>query len=560
MDTLNKFLYIIGVLFLFGSCSKNQKVISLSKEQRKEANDQFFAGLQDKNAEKWESAVQHFSQYLTILPNEPSAHYESARILRERMYSPVEALQHAEIAVGQDPDNKWYLLELARCQMANNTPKAAVKTYEKAADLDPSWTLVLSEWAESSALTEDYKGAIAVWNRLEKVSGVDPYITNQKQSLYFQMNDQDAAGLELEKLAAAFPQEKQWVIQAAEYYTNIGKPDKANAVLEKFPIPNSGISYYLQYKSAVKSQKGNPYEHLQLLEKACAFDDVSIDQRVVALAPLVYQSFPAEWNVIIESCITQTMNVFPNEAKAFSLAGDFYNNQNNLEKAKACFQKTLTLNPSESAVWKALLEIFEIQISLDPAAYLHTAQEASSQFPFMPEFKAHEVVALSRSGEYEALIDAADAGLAIVIDQVEAEAALYINKIQGLYALGRKEEAVQISKNALQLPQLQIPIIIFQIEWLNEFFEGNNTIIRDRYYNALNAQQEGSLACQHIVAIRKNETLNRDTFQTNNWQDCLNGFYYFKKLNQSSIACEFLEKAENILPYNPWIPSLHNCP
>ncbi len=545
---------------IFGSCSKNQKAIFLSKEQRKEANDQFFLGLQDKNAEKWESSVQHFNQFLTLLPNEPSAHYEMSRIQRERLYAPTVALEHAEFAVKTDPTNKWYLLELARCQMANNNPKVAIKTYEKASDIDPSWTLVLSEWAESCALAKDEKGAIAVWNRLEKVIGVDPYIINQKQSLYFQLNDQDAAGLELEKLAAAFPHEKQWVIQAAEYYTNIGQPNKANAVLEKYPIPNSGISYYLQYKSAVKSQKGNPLEHLHLLEKACSFEDVSIDQRVVALAPLVYQQFPEEWNSIIENCITQTMTLFPNEAKAFSLAGDFYNNQNNVEKAKACFQKTIALNPSESAVWKALLEIFEFQISADPTAYSQTAQEAALQFPFMPEFKAHEVVALSRSGEYEALLDAADAGLAIVIDQVEAEAALYINKIQALYALGRKEEAIQISKNALQLPQLQIPIVIFQIEWMNEFFEGNNSAIRDRYYNALNVQKEGSLACQHIVAIKKNETLTKEAFQTNNWQDCLNGFYYFKKNNQSSTTCEFLEKAAEIMPYNPWIPSLYNCP
>jgi tetratricopeptide (TPR) repeat protein len=560
LETLNKQLYIFVVSVIFWSCTQKQNTVALNREESKAANDLFFKGLSEKNAGNWESSIQTFSQYLNAQPQSAAVHYEMSRIYREQLNQPLSAIEHAEKAQQIDPANKWYALEYARCLTALENGKAAIKMYEKTSNLDPTWTLPLYEWAEICSFFGDTQKSIDVWNQLEKITGVDPYIIGKKQFNYIELDKPLAAGLELEKLAAAFPGEKRWVIQAAEFYANINEPQKAQAVLEKYPIENSGISYYLQYKSRIKAHSGGTIEDLKLLEKACQYEDVSIDQRVVALAPLVYQKFPDDWLKIIEQCLISTQRIFPNEAKAHSVAGDFYNYTNNLPKAIECFNRTIEIYPAESNVWKALLEIYEYQFKEDPTDYLKRAQEASLQFPFMPEFKAHEVVALSRLGEYASIIQEATEGLGIVTDQVEAEASLYINKIQALYATGQKDAAVQLSKNVLQLPQMQNPIIVFHLAWMNEFFEGNATAIRDRFYNAQSAQKEGSQITAQLIAIKKNESIQADAFQFENWQGCLNAFYYYKKSNNAKSACDALQKAEELMPYNPWISTLFVCP
>lgn len=545
---------------VFGGCSQKQNTVALNREESKAANDLFFKGLSEKNAGRWEASINAFSQYLNVQPQTPAVHYEMARIYREQLAQPILGLEHAEKAHLADPTNKWYALEYARSLSAMENGKAAMKMYEKTAALDPLWTLPLYEWAETCSFFGDSQKSIEVWNQLEKQIGVDPFIIGKKQYLYIELNKPLAAGLELEKLAAAFPGEKRWVIQAAEFYTNINEPQKAQEVLEKYPMENSGIAYYLQYKSRIKSKSGGNIDDLKLLEKACLYDDVYIDQRVNALAPLVYQKFPEEWQTIIEHCIRTTQQLFPNEAKAHSLAGDFYNYTNNLPKAIECFNRTIEIYPAESNVWKALLEIYEFQFKEDPTPYLQKAQEAALQFPFMPEFKAHEVVALSRLGEYESIIQTATEGLGIITDQFEAEASLYINKILALYVTGQKEAAIQLSKNILQLPQMQNPIVVFHLAWMNEYFDGNTSVIRDRFYNAQSAQKEGSQTTAQLIAIKKNETFSLDAFHYQTWQDCLNALYYFKKSNDKKSACDALRKAEELMPYNPWIATLYTCP
>jgi hypothetical protein len=76
----------------------------------------------------------------------------------------------------------------------------------------------------------------------------------------------------------------------------------------------------------------------------------------------------------------------------------------------------------------------------------------------------------------------------------------------------------------------------------------------------MTAQKEGSETTAQLIAIKKNEGITADSFQYHSWQDCLNAFYYFKKSNNKKAACDALQKAEEFMPYNPWIATLFICP
>lgn len=201
-----------------------------------------------KNNAKWDLSVKNFESYLQILPNEAAAHYEIARIQREQLLTPENALVHAKRAAELDKKNKWYGLELARCLGANNQLSASIKQYELLIKQDPTWTLPLLEIAESCSRNGELKQAIEALDQLEKINGIDPYFSRLKQELFIQFKDYNAAGAELEKLAAAFPDETSFTLQAAEFYLGIGAVDKAKSVLENNPQISEGQKAFTSIK------------------------------------------------------------------------------------------------------------------------------------------------------------------------------------------------------------------------------------------------------------------------------------------------------------------------
>lgn len=547
---------------IFSSCAKKQTGIFLSKEKAKEANDLFFKGVEMKNNAKWEMSVQAFENYLVILPNEAAAHYEIARIQREQLLIPEMALIHAKRAAELDKNNKWYGLEYARCLGANSQWSASIKQYNNLIHQDPSWTLPLMEVSETCARIGELRQAIEALDQLEKINGVDPYISQLKQELYIQLNDQNAAALELEKLALTFPEETSFTLKAAEFYLGIGATDKALNLLNKNPhTPESQKAFY-QYRILSKDPKAHPQDILIALDKAMDMPDIGIDQRINALAPFVYsENIQEEWKSIIERCIEKTTAAYPSEAKAFSLAGDFYALNNKKTKAIEAYLITVKLDPSKKVVWTALLGMFEEDPSSSPMQYYDLSQEACNLFPFAAEFRNQAAQALFRMGEFQVCIEECDAGLAIVLDDAKNESGLHLMKLFSLAAIGNKTNARKQGEIMMTKMSIMSTMTILQMGWIDAFFSLNIPGLQEQTITLINNQIPGYEITLHAMRMSKGENISESEFEKNSFFDALNAAQYFTQKKDNDNACKFLTEAKKKMPYNSWLNQINpECP
>jgi tetratricopeptide (TPR) repeat protein len=553
---------ILGLILIFSSCAKKQTSIFLSKEKAKEANDQFFKGIEFKNNAKWEQSVKAFEDYLLILPNEAAAHYEVARIQREQLLIPELALMHAKRAVEIDKNNKWYGLEYARCLGANNQWSQSSKQYQTLIKQDPAWTLPLLELSETCSKNGELRQAIEALDQLEKVNGIDPYISHLKQELYIQLKDLDAAGLELEKLALAFPEETNFTMQAVEFYLGTNANQKALNLINKNPHTPESQKAFLQYKILSKDPKAHPQDILLTLDKALDMPGIGIDQRINALAPFVYsENIQEEWKAVIARCIEKTLIAFPREAKAHSLAGDFYALNNNSTKAIESYINTVQLDPSKKVVWSALLGIYELEDTLSPTEYYDLAQEAYNLFPFAAEFRKMAAQALFRLGELQTCIEECNAGLAIVLDDPNVESELHLMKVFCFAALGDKKNANAQGESMMKKKNIMAASSVIQLGWMNEFFGLQIPNIQEQMIVLINNQMAGSNIALHAYQLRKGERIVESEFDKNSFFDALNAAKYFTEKKDNITACKFLTEAKKKMPFNNWLNQINpECP
>jgi hypothetical protein len=547
---------------VFSSCAKKQTSIFLSKEKAKEANDQFFKGIEMKNNAKWELSVKAFEDYLVILPNEAAAHYEIARIQREQLLIPEMALTHARHAAELDKNNKWYGLEYARCLGANNQWPQSIKQYQALIKHDPNWTLPILELSETCARNGEIRQSIEALDQLEKVNGIDPYISHLKQELYIQLKDLEAAGLELEKLALAFPEQTEFTLQAAEFYLGINANERALNLINKNPHTPESQKAFLQYKILSKDPKAHPQDILIALDKALDMPGIEIDQRINALAPFVYsENIQEEWKSIIERCIEKTTVAYPSEAKAFSLAGDFYALNDKKTKAVEAYLITVKLDPSKKVVWTALLGMFEEDPSSSPMQYYDLSQEACNLFPFAAEFRNQAAQALFRMGEFQVCIEECDAGLAIVLDDAKNESGLYLMKLFSLAAIGDKTKAQKQGEIMMKKMSTLSTMTVLQLGWIDAFFTLNIPGLEEQIIVLINNQIPGYEITLHAMRMSKGENISESEFEKNSFFDALNAAKYFTQKKDNATACKFLTEAKKKMPYNTWLNQINpECP
>ena len=541
------------------TATKKAQTSSNSQEESKAANTLFFSGIQFKNQEKWDQSIAAFESYIKMNPSDATAYYEIARMQRERKLAAPEALSNAKKAFSINPNNKWYALELGRCYVVNNQLSEATAAYEAAFDLDKKWTLPLFEMAEAYDGLNKTQKAIESYNRIEKINGKDEFLTQAKFQIYQRDHQEELAAKELEALAIAYPREINYTFQAADYLMQIQKTDQALGLLKKNKLESSGYYHYLLFQQLNITNPGSDerFRHLQL---AMESSQVDVDKRVIVLYPYLYQLNEPAIQVIIENCINATTSLFPEDAKAFSMKGDFMATQHKDAEAVAAYKETLRLDPSKAAVWSALLSIYEQSYTLDPNEWVAEAQKAIDLFSLSPEFYKSKYKAQYRLGDFNAMIITCDMGMDVLLPDDPDLPVFYLDKIFALGVMNKKDLAISSAQQLLQrMTPINQPIIIENLLWNSVYFDMNipgfEKQLDEKGLNFPHARY-----FENALQIKKGKTLNEKDFDSSNFYDSLMGVKYFQSTD-AATACKFSKRLKDNLPWNLWIQQMHSkCP
>lgn len=420
-------------MLTLSSCGGNKGIFT-SGEKEREAKEggktlsqkdsmELRATLIEANKEKMigepERAQQAFERALEIDPGVASAHYEVARILKEKEERS-DALERAKKAVELDAENTWYKKLLADLYMEYGSYDEAASVFKEIRENDDGEIEMAFRHADALVRAGRYEEAISIYDELETRMGLRPKVVLQKQRLYHRIDEVEKAVEEMDKLISAYPGEPEYYGIKAELLQEMDESEQALETYEELLEidPENGMAHLSL--SRFHREQGDEEKALDHLEEAYKSQSLDIDRKVQVL--LNYFSM-SERDEELKDEAYQLLDILiqahPQEAKAFSVYGDFLFRDGKDREARKMFKKAVTFEPDKFPIWEQILAIDQKKGMSD--SLLQDSREAKEYFPNQPRVHLFEGQALMDLERYEEAAEALEYGKDLVVDDKELE-------------------------------------------------------------------------------------------------------------------------------------------
>lgn len=351
----------------------------LEGKQRVDFERVFFDANKEKMLANYDLAETLFSQALRIDPTSAATMYELANIY-EFQGNKTQAVVYSKKAALADPKNIWYQLLYADCLKENKQFEEVVPVFEKLVKDHPDRVDLYYELANNYLVINKLNEAIKVYNRIEEQVGVTEDASMQKLKIYKATNNFDKSVEEAQKLIKAFPKEAKYYGMLGELYMDKGMNDKAfSAYNDLLKIDPQNAYVHLSLADYYRNLKQND-KAFQEIKTAFKSKDLDIDTKVKIL--LSYYSITETYTELkadADELCKIIVEVHPNEAKAYSIAGDFLYRDKKLEEARTMYRKAIALDKEKYALWNQLL-IIESELN-DYISMLSESKETMELFP-----------------------------------------------------------------------------------------------------------------------------------------------------------------------------------
>lgn len=397
----------------------------LSSKQRVQFEHLFFDANREKILGNYSQAEALLIQALHVNPNSSAATYELATIYAFRN-NRKQSLVYSKKAVQMDPSNIWYQMLYIDCLRENKLTDEAISAYQKLLKDYPDRLDFYYELANLYLYKGKNSEAVKVYDKIEAITGVSEDANLQKFKIYKAQNNFEKALAEIQKLIRVFPKEAKYYGILGELYIDKGENDKALAAyndLQKIDPENPYVHLSLADYYRKLKQNEKAFEEIKLAFRSPELD---IDTKVKILLSYysITESFTELRGDANELCKI-LVEVHPDEAKAFSIYGDFLYRDRKIEEARTQYRKAIALDKEKYALWNQLL-LIESELNDFPAMQKES-KETIELFPnqALPYF--FNGVSNIQLKNYQAAVDVLIAGTEYVYDSDPLLSQFYAN-------------------------------------------------------------------------------------------------------------------------------------
>ncbi|MFM7662799.1 MAG: tetratricopeptide repeat protein [Bacteroidota bacterium] len=427
------------------------KTISIKPKKKSNATEinktyiqKFHEGLRLKMTEQIDGAIKSFESASAFAPEEDAPHFALAQcyLIKNDLGN---ASTQTKIAADLDPNNTWYLQELAYMYKELNDSENGAKIYKKLLKIQPHKAEWLFEYAALLEATGKLQEAIAMLNETEKEIGVNSALSIRKYYLYLKLKNEKLALKELEIAKQKNPKDVRIISTEIDYYFDTKQDEKAFKIMEELveADPTNGNArkllgdYYLKTNQLEKS-----IEQYQLAIKC----DLSIDDRMMMAIKLFDLQAP---NSVMDELSSYILEIFPENIKAYTFRGDYLQRTNQPKKALEVYLKGIEYDKSKYLIWQ---EILLIEYELQDFTQLNSdAKRCLEFFPAIPNVYLLAGLSANQLKKYDEALEHLTSGIDFVMqdDQLLAE---FHGQFGEAY-FGKKEiqKAQESYKKALKL-------------------------------------------------------------------------------------------------------------
>jgi tetratricopeptide (TPR) repeat protein len=451
--------FIISAVLLAG-CKGAKKTTTLSQKEKEsgpkqfskhdlDVNHFFVSANKEKLLGNTEDAILLFKKCLQIDPNNAAASYElSILAINAGDYQSAEAF--SKKAYTLDPENEWYAVLYVETLQRNKKMTEAAKVYDNLLKKYPNRTDLYYDYADCYLRMNKANEAIQLYDELEKKIGVNPELSLQKEKIFIRIGKFEKAVEEINKLIAAYPEEAKYYGILAELYAANNKENEAIEIYNKALNIDQDNPYINLSFSEFYRQRKDYSKAFTYLEQAFNSEELDIDSKVkVLLSYFVVSEKTEELKAQSLSLCDLIIKAHPKEAKAFSIAGDFYYRDRKLEKAKEYFAKAVELDKSKYVIWNQLL-IIESELQQFDEMIKH-GKEALELFPNEPTIYLLLGIAYLQEKNPAEAVTVLKQGKNMIIDNKPLLGQFYANLGDAYYRTKQMELSDESYEEALKI-------------------------------------------------------------------------------------------------------------
>ena len=459
-----QFIYTLTVigLLLFASCKTGKPGTTsssaaathgtkktLTEREQLEYDFKFYTASKEQILGNLEVASSLFMECMKKDPSQPAPMYELAKNYNYAGDKD-KALELSAKAASLDPSNVWYQMLYADCLFAKKQYAQTAEVYQHIIKLNPDKIETYFELAETYLYAGKPMDAIKVYDRIEEKIGVNDEGNVQKVKIYSQLKNTDKAIKELEKLIKTNPKEPKYYGMMGEIYQAAGQKEKAlqtyNELLKVDP-ENPYVHLSLAQNYMDKKEEDNALDEYKLAFKNTRLD-IDTKMKVLISFYSLSEKKPALKEKSLDLCKI-LIDVHPDEAKSYSMYGDFLLRDKKLSEARDAFRMANARDKTRYVIWNEVLFI-DAELN-DYDAMLFDSKQVIDLFPAQPSGYLFNGVASIQKKDYAHAVDVLKEGKEFVIENNPLLTQFYASLGDALHQLKDNKASDEAYEKSLEL-------------------------------------------------------------------------------------------------------------
>jgi tetratricopeptide (TPR) repeat protein len=406
----------------------------------------FHNGMRLKIKGDVDAAIDAFNKCLAIKETDDAVYFALAQLYSEKKDFN-QAIQMVSKAYSIDPKNIWYAEELAVLYYDSKQFEKATPYFKKLVDHEPSNLGWLYGYGDCLLRTGKIDESISVLNKAEDVMGKNPSLSLEKYNLYMTMKKEKEAVAELESILVEYPDEPQVIATLVDHYFKKGEMDKGINFLKKLveADPDNGRAHLAL--GEILRQKGKTAEAFQEYKAGFKCQDVDVDTKMSLLIGL--QDSPLATASETLELIDLMLLMHSNNAKPYSLKGDYYMALDKEEEALLNYKKALEFEKKQFPIWNQVL-LLEYQLSNWDDLYADS-KECLNYFTTMPLVYLLNGVSAIQLKKTDEAVDVLTIGKSMVVNDRRLEAEFLGQLGEAYFVAKQYEQGKQFYKDALRM-------------------------------------------------------------------------------------------------------------
>lgn len=408
----------------------------------------FYEGLRLKENQQYDQALETFRLCLSIDSLNAAAHAEMS-LLYASMSLNDDAIRYMENAVRLDPANWWYNVRLISMHTDLTHFQRAIEITCNLQKKYPQKEQVYDILATLYKQTKEYEKAIAAYDKLEILKGIDETLSFEKYQLYQLAKKQKKGIAEIDKLINKYPTDTRYRLLRANIFMDQEMPEKAFEIYQKIVSDEPTNGYVYVSLSKYYQAVNQPEKAMEYIVSALKNDQMDVDTKMEVLTQYVEKLMQDSTKFAETGSLFRLLvDRYPLEEQVHGYYADFLQLTNQNSAAVPELETMLIINPKNDQTWLRLIQLYLSEKNYNQL--MTVTKRAIEILPTVPTWYYYRGIAQYQLADYTGALATDQSALPLIKEGQLILKGDFFSQIACLYyKLGQKKQAFAAYEDAL---------------------------------------------------------------------------------------------------------------